>query len=101
MNLIGGFYAMNRKIGMRISPKIGTEGIESVASWAASVGIDVIDVPVYNAEVKHALEKVGLEVGSIDGIGAVGQTKLLSVNEKSRLEAVDAIKNQMTEVSRL
>lgn len=86
---------------MRIPPKIGADGIESVASWASSVGIDVIDVPFYNAEVKNILEKAGLEVGSIDGVGAVGQTKLLSVDEKSRSEAVEAIKNQMTEVSGL
>jgi len=92
---------MNRKIGMRIPPKIGADGIESVASWASSIGIDVIDVPFYNAEVKSVLEKAGLEVGSIDGVGAVGHTKLLSVDEKSRSEAVEAIKKQMTEVSGL
>ncbi|MGM0879022.1 MAG: sugar phosphate isomerase/epimerase family protein [Bacillota bacterium] len=92
---------MNKKIGMRISPKIGAWGIESVASWASSIGLDVIDVPYYNQEVKTILEKEGLEVGSIDGVGAVGQTKLLSENEKSRSEAVEALKNQMTEVSGL
>jgi sugar phosphate isomerase/epimerase len=92
---------LNKKIGMRISPKIGAGGIESVASWASSIGLDVIDVPYYNQEVKKALDKEGLEVGSIDGVGAVGQTKLLSVNENSRSEAVEALKNQMTEVSQL
>jgi sugar phosphate isomerase/epimerase len=92
---------MNKKIGMRISPKIGAEGMESVTRFAASIGLDVIDVPVYNQEVKAVLENAGLEVGSIDGVGAVGNTKLLSEDEKSREEAVTALKTQMTEISQL
>lgn len=92
---------MNYEIGMRISPKIGEEGINSVAQWAASIGIDVIDVPTFNQEVKQAIEKEGLKVGSIDGAGAVGLTKLLSTNEATRSEAVQTLKNQMTEVSQL
>ncbi|KKI90392.1 hypothetical protein WQ54_20750 [Bacillus sp. SA1-12] len=92
---------MTKKIGMRIPPKIGADGIESVAKWASSNGIDIIDVPYYNEEVKSVLEANGLEVGSIDGVGAVGQTKLLSKDEAARAEAVEALKNQMTEISRL
>ncbi|MGM0837684.1 MAG: sugar phosphate isomerase/epimerase family protein [Bacillota bacterium] len=89
------------KIGMRISPKIGECGIESVASWASSIGLRVLDLPYYNQEVKSIIEKEGLEVGSIDGVGAVGQTKLLSENENRRSEAVGALKKQMTELSQL
>jgi sugar phosphate isomerase/epimerase len=92
---------MNKKIGMRIPPNIGAGGMESVASWASSIGINVIDVPYYNEEVKAIFEANGLEVGSIDGVGAVGQTKLLSKDEETRVEAVEALKNQMTEISRL
>ncbi|PPA70447.1 sugar phosphate isomerase/epimerase family protein [Jeotgalibacillus proteolyticus] len=92
---------MDRKIGMRLSPSIGNEGIEAVAEWASGVGIDVIDVPYYNQEIKSVLEIAGLEVGSIDGIGAVGQTNLLSSDEKIRSEAVSALKNQITEVAEL
>ncbi|MGM7722307.1 sugar phosphate isomerase/epimerase family protein [Metabacillus sp. Hm71] len=92
---------MTKKIGMRIPPKIGADGIESVAKWASSIGIDVIDVPYYNEEVKAVLEANGLEVGSIDGVGAVGQTKLLNKDKDARTEAVEALKNQITEISRL
>ncbi|WP_160719634.1 sugar phosphate isomerase/epimerase family protein [Bacillus sp. USDA818B3_A] len=92
---------MIKKIGMRIPPKIREEGMESIARFAASTGLDVIDVPYYNQEVKAILEKEGLEVGSIDGIGAVGRTKLLSEDKKSRKEAVAALKIQMSEVSEL
>lgn len=92
---------MNNKIGMRIPPKMGAEGIEAVVRWGSSIGLDVIDVPYYNNEVKAVFEKHGLEVGSIDGVNAVGQTKLLSEDEVSRSEAVDALKNQITEVSNL
>ncbi|MGQ4667945.1 sugar phosphate isomerase/epimerase family protein, partial [Metabacillus halosaccharovorans] len=89
---------MNRQIGMRIPPKLGADGIESLAKWASSIGIDVIDVPYFNEEVKTALEKNGLEVGSIDGLGAVGQTKLLSSDEKVRLQAVESINAQFSEI---
>lgn len=92
---------MNKKIGMRIPPKIGSHGIELLSNWASSIGIDVIDVPYYNQEVKSVLETAGLEVGTIDGIGAVGQTKLLSSDEISRTDAVAALNNQITEISQL
>jgi len=92
---------MKRQIGIRIPPKLGAEGIESLANWASSIGIDVIDVPYYNDEVKTTLEKSGLDVGSIDGVGAVGQTKLLSSDDKVRLQAVESITSQFREISKL
>src|SRR5690606_41282488 len=88
---------MSFKLGMRIPPKIGAQGMESVASWAKSVGLDVVDVPYYNEEVKEIFDRVGIEVGSIDGVGAVGMTKLLSEDEAKRREAVDAINKQIRE----
>lgn len=81
---------------MRIPPKLGALGMEKLAEWANHTGLDVIDVPYYNEEVKAVLESNNLEVGSIDGIG-VG--KLLSEDERKRSEAVDAIKSQITSVS--
>ncbi|MBS4200515.1 sugar phosphate isomerase/epimerase [Bacillus sp. FJAT-49732] len=89
------------QIGMRIPPKLGALGMEKLADWAKSAGIDVIDVPYYNEEVKSTLESAGLEVGSIDGVGAVGLTNLLSADEKVRGEAVDALKNQISEISQI
>lgn len=32
-------------MGMRIPKNIGAGGMEFIASWASSIGIDVIDVP--------------------------------------------------------
>lgn len=90
-----------RKIGMRIPPKLGGKGIEYVTKWASSVGIDVIDVPYYNHEVKQLFVQEGIEVGSIDGIGAVGPSKLLNRDENERSKAVEALKNQFTEISQL
>nr|WP_144926271.1 sugar phosphate isomerase/epimerase [Paenibacillus bovis] len=92
---------MSFKIGMRIPPKIGAQGMESVASWAKSVGLDVVDVPYYNEEVKEIFDRVGIEVGSIDGVGAVGMTKLLSEDEAKRREAVDALNKQISEVAKI
>ncbi|MBS4195612.1 sugar phosphate isomerase/epimerase family protein [Lederbergia citri] len=89
------------QIGMRIPPKLGALGMEKLADWAKSAGIDVIDVPYYNEEVKNALENAGLAVGSIDGVGAVGLTNLLNADEAVRGEAVDALKNQISEISQV
>ncbi|WP_163537545.1 sugar phosphate isomerase/epimerase [Gracilibacillus sp. YIM 98692] len=92
---------MNYQIGMRLSPQIGNMGIERVAKWAGSIGLDVLDVPYLTKEVKKVSEENGLDIGSVDGKGAVGNTKLLSKNEPSRAEAVETIKQQMTEMSEL
>ncbi len=89
------------KIGMRIPPKMGALGIEKVAEWASSTGLEILDVPKYDQEVKQALETYNLEVGSIDGVGAVGATKLLSKNDEEREEAVSALKQQIADVSLL
>lgn len=89
---------MNYKIGMRIPPNIGKQGIEKVASWAADIGLDVVDVPVYNEEVKSALDKAGIGLGSIDIKGSAG---LLSEDEARRSEAVESMKLQIEEMAKL
>ncbi len=89
---------MNFKIGMRIPPKIGSEGIEKVASFAAEVGLDVIDVPRLTPEVKQALDKAGLGIGSVD---ACEGGRLLSRDEARRADAVEALKKQITEMAQL
>lgn len=89
---------MNFKLGMRIPPKMGAEGIVNVAKWAANNGLDVLDVPRLTPEVKAACEQAGLGIGSID----VDYTQqLLSRDEGRRGDAVQALKKQMTEVSQL
>jgi sugar phosphate isomerase/epimerase len=89
------------QIGMRIPPKLGSLGMQGVAAWAAEAEIDVIDVPALNTEVKDALSAHGLQVGSIDGAGAVGRTNLLSEQEEKRSVAVRLLKNQFTEIAAL
>jgi sugar phosphate isomerase/epimerase len=92
---------MNHKIGMRIPPKLGSKGIKGVAEFAKSAGLDVVDVPEYTAEIKHTFEEVGIEVGSIDGVGAVGQTKLLNKDDNVRSGAAEKLKQQISDVSSL
>ena len=89
---------MNFQIGMRIPPYIGKQGIEQVAHWAADIGLDVIDVPVYNEKTKTALHSLGLEVGSVD---LKNTSSLLSEDETSRADAIKSMKQQITEVSEL
>ncbi|WP_066192151.1 MULTISPECIES: sugar phosphate isomerase/epimerase family protein [Gracilibacillus] len=92
---------MDFPIGMRLSPKLAAKGLEYVADWAANQGMDVIDVPEWNQTTKTIFDKYGLQVGSIDGRGAVGNTKLLSLDAEKRKQAVSDIMEQMSEVGAL
>jgi sugar phosphate isomerase/epimerase len=58
-------------IGMRIPPKIGAQGLEAVAAWARSVGLESLDLPNLTPEAKDILERHGLRLGSVDtpGVG--------------------------------
>lgn len=89
---------MNVKLGMRIPPKIGSEGITKTAQWAASIGLDVLDVSNLTPEVKEACHQAGLGIGSID---AHHTSKLLSRDEARRADAVEAAKQQMTQIAEL
>jgi sugar phosphate isomerase/epimerase len=89
---------MNFSIGMRIPPKIGEEGIQAVASWAAKAGLDVLDVPELTPQVKAACAQAGIGIGSVDA-RHVGQ--LLSRDEVRRSDATEAIKKQMDEMAGL
>ena len=44
---------------MRIPPKMGAQGMENLAQWAKQAGLDVIDVPYYNEEVKADIGRRG------------------------------------------
>jgi len=85
-------------IGMRIPPKINSQGIEKVASWAVEIGLDVLDVGSLTQEVKKACDQAGIGIGSVDA-AKVGQ--LLSKDEARRAEAVEDVKRQMSGMSSL
>lgn len=89
---------MNFKIGMRIPPKIGAEGIENTAAWAAEIGLDVLDVPKLTSEIKQACKRAGIGIGSVDA-SQVG--RLLSRDEVRRADAVESVKKQISEIAQL
>ena len=89
---------MNVKLGMRIPPKIGSEGIVKTAQWAASIGLDVLDVSNLTPEVKESCNQAGIGIGSID---AHHTSQLLSRDEARREDAVEAAKQQMTQIAEL
>lgn len=89
---------MSFQIGMRIPPKIGKEGMEQTASWAAEIGLDVLDVPYLNIEVMQACSKAGIGIGSVD---AVKTGQLLGKDELLRADAVEAVTGQMNEIAEL
>lgn len=79
-------------IGTRIPPKLGSTGIESLTAWAASIGLQAVDLPNASAESAQVLANNHLKIGTVDGQG-VG--KLLSRNEQTRRQAVDDICSQI------
>ncbi|QJD84879.1 sugar phosphate isomerase/epimerase family protein [Cohnella herbarum] len=89
---------MNYKLGMRIPPKIGKEGIHAVADWAAKTGLDVLDVPELTHEVKSACDGAGIGIGSVD---ARNVRYLLSRDEALRSDAAETLKKQMDGMSEL
>jgi sugar phosphate isomerase/epimerase len=88
---------MKYRIGMRIPPKIGAEGIGRTAKWAAEAGLDFLDVPQLTPEIKQACDRAGIAIGSVD----VAAAKLLSRNEAVRRDAVESVKRQMDGISAL
>lgn len=88
---------MNRNIGMRIPGEISKEGIEEVAIWASRIGLDILDVPRLTSKEKEACDRVGIDIGSVD----IGNPGLLSVDSNKRKTAVQEMKKQMSDISRL
>jgi sugar phosphate isomerase/epimerase len=88
---------MKYRIGMRIPPKIGAEGIDRTARWAAETGLDFLDVPQLTPEIKQACDRAGIAIGSVD----VAASKLLSRNEAVRRDAAESVKRQMDDISAL
>lgn len=89
---------MANPIGMRIPPKIGSEGIERTAAWAAEAGLGLLDVPSLTPEVKQACERAGIGVGSVDAQRTSG---LLSRDDTVRSEAAESLMKQMDNVAEL
>ncbi|MDB5083802.1 MAG: xylose isomerase-like barrel protein, partial [Bacilli bacterium] len=87
---------MSIKIGTRIPPKLASEGLEKVASWASSIGLDVLDLPTLTAEEKQICQTAGIGIGSVDAV-QVGQ--LLSRDEARRASAADALKKHMDNIA--
>ncbi|MFC5649413.1 sugar phosphate isomerase/epimerase family protein [Paenibacillus solisilvae] len=89
---------MNNPIGMRIPPKIGAEGIQQVAKWAAGIGLDILDVSKLTPEVKAACDQAGIGIGSVD---AHHTSQLLSRDEARRCDALELAKREVTGIAEL
>jgi len=87
------------KIGMRIPGKIGALGIARVAAWAKEIGLDAVDLPGPDAEAKAAVEKAGLEVGSVDIMGPFNG--ILVRDEAKRQESLARAKAELDKMAEL
>ncbi|WP_225442571.1 sugar phosphate isomerase/epimerase family protein [Paenibacillus lycopersici] len=89
---------INVKLGMRIPPKIGAEGMEFTAKLAKQAGLDVLDLPRLTPEWKAACEAEGLGFGTIDA-HYTGQ--LLSRDDARRANAVESAKKEISDIAAL
>jgi sugar phosphate isomerase/epimerase len=85
-------------LGMRIPPKIGEAGIAQAVGWAASAGLDVLDVPRLTPEIREACNAAGIGIGSVD---AASTAQLLSADDHRREAAAERLKQQMTDMAAL
>jgi len=83
-------------LGMIIPPKVGDQGIATVAAWAREVGLDVLDLPQDFAASARVCRAQGLGIGTVAG-RSVAQT--LNADEGARERAVDAIAQQIREMA--
>ncbi len=83
-------------LGMIIPPKVGDQGIATVAAWAREVGLDVLDLPQDFAAAARVCRAQGLGIGTVAG-RSVAQT--LNADEGARERAVDAITQQIREMA--
>ena len=54
-------------LGMIIPPKVGDQGIATVAAWAREVGLDALDLPQDFAAPARVCRAQGLEIGTVAG----------------------------------
>lgn len=88
---------MNWKIGMRVPGNIGKQGFDYTASWAAGIGLDVLDIGGPDlAEKKAICDRYGLGIGSVD---ASSVSQLLSTDETKRENAFESVKKQMDDMA--
>lgn len=86
------------KIGMRIPGKLASLGTAGLVEWAKSIGLDSIDLPRPDKELKEAMDAAGLIAGSVD-IRGVGDS--LSKDDTKREQGVSSMKADMDEAAAL
>jgi sugar phosphate isomerase/epimerase len=89
---------MSWQIGTRIPPRLRKSGFAETASWAATMGLELLDVPHLDAEVKAACDGAGLKVGTVD---SVEMGRLLSKDDATREQAAEAVMRQLEQIALL
>lgn len=82
-------------LGMRVPPLVWEQGVERAIDLAREAGLEVIDVPYANAEIRAACDRAGLRIGTVD---AAFVPQLLSRDEAKRESARESILKQMGEM---
>lgn len=85
-------------IGMRIPGRLGAEGLEAVAAWASSAGLQALDLGEASPEALAVLGRHGLRLGSVDAVGA---GDLLSRDSGRRQRGAEALVGQIDAVAEL
>ena len=82
-------------VGMRIPPMGREMGLDGIIQWAAENGLESIDLPEVDAEIRRMCDSAGIGIGTVDW-GAGGG--VLSKDDGAREEAVAAMKARIQAV---
>lgn len=89
---------MSIPIGTRIPPRLSANGLRQVAEIAQEVGLRSIDLPNLTEDNATVCREYGLRIGTVD---VKGTGSLLSEDRSRRQEAVENIRNQISQVASL
>src|SRR4051812_7336333 len=79
-------------IGTLIPPKLRSQGVDAVATWAKSIGLGALDLPADFSAGAEACRKHGLRIGSVSSPDDAG---LISPDEGKRTKAVAQVREQI------
>ena len=87
---------MSFDIGLRIPPKLGSQGLEALATWGKSVGLKALDLPNPDPAAVEVLTRHGLGLGTVD---AAGLGDLVSQEAERRERGAAALRQRIDGVA--
>lgn len=91
-----GEIGLSFDIGLRMPPKLESQGLEALATWGKSVGLRALDLPNPDPAAVEVLTRHGLSLGTVD---AVGLGDLISQEAERRARGAAALRQRIDGVA--